>query len=94
MIRAHINRIGTAVPAHDIHAPFIAFARTLLTEERQRIVFDRMAERSGIAHRYAVLQAGDVAAALEQRQGDVGREGPGLRCAAEEGLQRGAGRAA
>jgi predicted naringenin-chalcone synthase len=60
--QAHLNRIGTAVPTHDIHAPFIAFARTLLAEERLRGAFDRMAERAGIAHRYSVLPAGDIAA--------------------------------
>ena len=54
----HINRIGTAVPAHDVHMPFVVFARTLLQTERARTVFDRMAERSGIAHRYSFLQAG------------------------------------
>ena len=26
----HINRIGTAVPEHDVHAAFVTFARTLL----------------------------------------------------------------
>jgi predicted naringenin-chalcone synthase len=57
---AFINRIGTAVPPHDIHVPFIAFARTLLTDEKRRAVFDRMAERSGIAHRYSALQAGNL----------------------------------
>ena len=62
MITAHINRIGTAVPANDIHAPFIAFARTLLTDDKLRAVFDRMAERSGIAHRYSSLRAGNVSA--------------------------------
>ncbi len=58
----HINRIGTAVPAHDIHAPFVDFARTLLPDERSRTVFDRMAERSGIDHRFSVLQAGEPGA--------------------------------
>ena len=69
MITAHINRIATAVPANDIHAPFIAFARTLLTDDKLRAVFDRMAERSGIAHRYSGLRAGNVAA------GDVDADG-------------------
>ena len=59
---AHINRIATTVPDHDIHAPFVAFARTLLSDERTRGLFDRMAERSGIAHRYSFLEAGDIAA--------------------------------
>ena len=52
----YVNRIGTAVPAHDIHAPFIAFARTLLPDAKARAVFDRMAERSGIEHRFSVLR--------------------------------------
>ncbi len=58
----YLNRIGSAVPAHDIHAPFVAFARTLLTDDRARSVFDRMAERSGIAHRFSPLRAGNLAA--------------------------------
>jgi predicted naringenin-chalcone synthase len=62
MITAHINRIGTVVPDNDIHAPFIAFARTLLTDDKRRAVFDRMAERSGIAHRFSALRAGNLQA--------------------------------
>ncbi len=65
----HINRIGTAVPEHDVHAPFLAFARTLLADDRARLVFDRMAERSGIAHRYSVLRPGRIHA------GEVDAEG-------------------
>ncbi len=57
---AHINRIATAVPPHDVHDAFVAFARTLLPDERARAVFERMAERSGIAHRHAVLQPGRI----------------------------------
>jgi predicted naringenin-chalcone synthase len=59
---AWLNRIGTAVPPNDIHAPFIQFARTLLAEEKHRAVFDRMADRAGITHRYSVLCAGNLAA--------------------------------
>ncbi len=65
----HINRIGTAVPAHDVHLPFLAFARTLLADDRGRHVFDRMAERAGIAHRYSHFRPGDLAA------GEVDAEG-------------------
>ncbi len=54
----HINRIGTAVPAHDVHAAFATWARTLLPDEKSRTLFDRMAERSGIEHRYSVLRPG------------------------------------
>jgi predicted naringenin-chalcone synthase len=69
MVSAYINRIGTAAPANDIHAGFIAFARTLLTDDKLRAVFDRMAERSGIAHRYSALRVGNLAA------GEVDRDG-------------------
>jgi predicted naringenin-chalcone synthase len=61
MTVAHINRIGSAVPANDIHEPFIAFARTLLADDRSRNVFDRMAERAGIAHRWSALRPGRLA---------------------------------
>ena len=57
---AYINRIGTAVPDHDVHPGFVAFGRTLLGDDRERLVFDRMAERSGIAHRFSYFQAGRV----------------------------------
>jgi len=65
MIVPHINAIGTAVPPNDVHAPFVAFGRTLLADTRTRALFDRMAERSGIAHRYSYflpgrLDAGEV----------------------------------
>jgi len=59
---AWLNRIGTAVPDHDVHVPFLAFARTLLDGDKQRSVFERMAERSGIAHRFSYLRPGDLAA--------------------------------
>ncbi len=55
---AYLNRIGTAVPPNDVHAPFVAFARTLLPDERGRTVFDRMAERSGIGHRFSFFRPG------------------------------------
>ncbi len=58
MTTAHVNHIGTAVPDHDVHDDFVKFARTLLPDAKTRTVFDRMAERAGIAHRYSYLRAG------------------------------------
>ncbi len=58
----HINRIGSAVPANDIHAPFVTFGRSLLADDRSRFVFDRMAERAGIDHRFSVFAAGEPGA--------------------------------
>lgn len=55
---AYLNRIATAVPDHDVHGAFVSFAETLLAESpepRTRTLFDRMASRSGIAHRFSVL---------------------------------------
>ena len=74
MTVAHINRIGTAVPPHDVHAAFLDFGRTLLPDDKARFVFDRMAERSGIAHRFSFFKPGlpgaaDVDAAGFYRRG-------------------------
>jgi predicted naringenin-chalcone synthase len=56
---AHINAIGVAVPDHDIHAAFIGWARAQVADERARRLFDRMAARSGIAHRWSILPRGE-----------------------------------
>lgn len=56
MTTAFLNRVATAVPEHDVHADFIAFASAMLLEKRTRQVFERMASISGIHHRYSVLQ--------------------------------------
>lgn len=55
--RSFINAIGTAVPGHDVHKAFIAWAEGQIADDRQRALFRRMAERSGIAHRWSVLPA-------------------------------------
>jgi alpha-pyrone synthase len=52
---AHIHAIGTAVPPHDIHEPFIGWATSRLKDPRERALFTRMAARSGIRHRWSVL---------------------------------------
>jgi len=53
-VSAYLNAVGSAAPGHDIHDAFIAWAR-LRIEPRSQRVFDRMASRSGIAHRWSVL---------------------------------------
>jgi len=55
---AHLNRIATAVPDHDVHSAFVAFADGLLADAADRRalpLFRRMASRSAIEHRYSVL---------------------------------------
>ena len=56
---SYINAIGTAVPGHDVHRAFIRWAERRIEGERERALFRRMAERSGIAHRWSVLPEGD-----------------------------------
>ena len=51
---AFLNAIGTAVPSHDVHHAFEVWARARLPEREARL-FDRMAKRSGIDHRWSVL---------------------------------------
>ncbi len=52
---AHINAIGTAVPANDVHEAFIGWAERQLTDRQDKALFQRMARRAGIAHRWSVL---------------------------------------
>jgi predicted naringenin-chalcone synthase len=52
---AHLNAIGTAVPANEVHGLFTDYAPRLLSDRRARRLFGRMAERCGIDHRYSVL---------------------------------------
>jgi len=103
---AYINRIATAVPPHDVHTAFLRFARSMFGNDwRRAALFQRMAERSGIEHRYSCLApAADpdgpaVDAGAFYRRGDFpdtaarmrAFEGyaPGLGAAAVEGLSLG-----
>lgn len=58
MTQAWLNRIGTAVPAHDIHAEFVDFARSAMTDPHQAALFDRMAMHADITHRYSIFEPG------------------------------------
>jgi alpha-pyrone synthase len=55
MTTAHINRIATAVPPHDVHKAFIDFAVGLLEEGTPRNLFRRMARLSAIERRYSFV---------------------------------------
>ncbi|MBV8792075.1 MAG: type III polyketide synthase [Pseudolabrys sp.] len=66
MTTAYINRIATAVPPHDVHEAFCRFARSLFEgDRRSRLLFERMASRSGIEHRYSCLRPGDGERAVD-----------------------------
>jgi len=104
MTEAFINRIATALPPHDVHEGFLDFGRRMLRSDGRRLaLFNRMAERSGIAHRYSIFEPegeGDVAHFY--RPGafpDTGARmklfesfAPGLACEAAERLLAGGDR--
>lgn len=52
---AYVNAIAGAVPDHDIHSAYVQWAGEQLADPRERQLFARMAERSGIDHRWSVL---------------------------------------
>ena len=56
MQTAYINRVATAVPPYDVHDAFRRFAQSLLNDDRRNsLLFQRMADKSGIEHRYSCL---------------------------------------
>jgi alpha-pyrone synthase len=78
---AYLNAVGSAVPDHDVHQLFISWAARNIGRGRERTLFFRMAEQSGIEHRWSVLtgglsdgsaqsSAGFYAAASEPRTSD------------------------
>jgi predicted naringenin-chalcone synthase len=56
-VSAHLNAVGTATPPHDVHSDFLDWARARV-ESRSARLFERMAARAGIAHRWSVLPEG------------------------------------
>jgi alpha-pyrone synthase len=58
-ISAHINKIATAVPPHDLHPAFLRFASTLLADARARTLFERMASKAQIDHRFSIFAPND-----------------------------------
>lgn len=55
MAKAYLQRIATAVPENDIHSQFVDFAANMLQDRRARSIFERLAARSDIHHRYSCL---------------------------------------
>ncbi len=54
MPHAHINRIATAVPEHEVHDFFLRFAAaSLAAQPRHRALFRKMADKAGIDRRHS-----------------------------------------
>lgn len=59
MPKVYLNRIATAVPRHEVHGAFRAFAAAQTQGERDRAAFARMAGRADIARRFSVLEGAE-----------------------------------
>jgi len=66
---AYINRIGTAVPQHDVHQTFIGFVDQFLPDRKDKLIFRRMVQRSGIEHRYSTLTPSENLESAADREG-------------------------
>jgi predicted naringenin-chalcone synthase len=75
MTVAYINRIATAIPENDVHKAFVEFASEMLEGERSRALFRRMAERSGIEHRFSCLQPENRPSSFSVPAGDFYKRG-------------------
>ncbi|HEV2557006.1 MAG TPA: type III polyketide synthase [Microvirga sp.] len=73
MITAYVNRIGTAVPDHDVHGTFIDYMDGYLEDRRSKLLFRRMAQRAEIEHRYSYFQPGETLTIAADAQGFYGR---------------------
>jgi predicted naringenin-chalcone synthase len=58
--QVYVNKIATAVPANDVHDFFLRFASSQLVEDpRRRAIFNRMADKGGIEHRFSSFAPAD-----------------------------------
>src|SRR5690606_4712743 len=53
---AWLNAIATALPPHEVHQKFLQYCPQLLTDDRSRRLFQRMAARAGVERRYSFLE--------------------------------------
>jgi predicted naringenin-chalcone synthase len=51
-----VNAIAVATPPHDVHHAFRTFIGQQLNGRREAAVFNRMADRAGIEHRFSYLE--------------------------------------
>jgi predicted naringenin-chalcone synthase len=98
---AYLNAVSAVVPPNDVHQAFIGFAHGLLAGTRAAPVFDRLATRSQIEHRWSVLAygagSGEIGAesfyrlgafpTTAERMAVYARFAPGLAKRAVEGLK-------
>jgi alpha-pyrone synthase len=74
---AFINALAGVVPDHDVHKLFIDWAEAQVEDPRMRKLFMRMADRSGIEHRWSVLPPAPGGLPHNQPGGFYHGEAPG-----------------
>jgi predicted naringenin-chalcone synthase len=65
MAKAYLNRVATAVPAHDVHRAFVDYVPSMLGSERDRTMFQHMVHRAQIAYRYSFLKPSSTPSSLD-----------------------------
>jgi predicted naringenin-chalcone synthase len=63
MEKVYVNRIGAATPPCDVHVAYVDLVQTWLKDGREQKLFRRMADRSGIDHRFSYFEPDRVDAA-------------------------------
>lgn len=63
---AYLNAIETAVPEHDVHTKFVSYVPSLAGDERIKRVFQRLANKSGIEHRYSIIKPSEHLEVLDR----------------------------
>lgn len=56
---AHINRIATAVPPHQVHDAFVKFQGHMIPDRRTRMIFEKLAEKGQIEKRWSCVEPGE-----------------------------------
>jgi alpha-pyrone synthase len=55
-LASYLNRIATSVPENEVHQKFVAYIPELISDERMRKLFARLANKCQIKTRYSVMQ--------------------------------------
>lgn len=75
---ARLRALACARPSQDIHHAFIRWAASRIADPRTRRLFERMADRSAIDHRWSVLPPGKNGGSPVDRDGFyAGKHAPG-----------------
>lgn len=67
-VHVYLNRIETAVPPTDVHEFFLKEFSQFIRNERERRLFDKLASKCQIEHRYTVMKLAETTRASSSHQ--------------------------